>query len=1348
MSEEILPSEPRRLRRKGPENPYPGLRAFEDHEARIFFGRDRHINEILERLATSHFVPVLGPSGCGKSSLIKAGVIPALRAGRFYNAGTRWRIAKMQPGTSPIWNLAEALYKSTLQDDEDEYDPSIIQKISSLLIADPDGLEEFQKQYDFAEDENILLLVDQFEEVFSIENESQMDVARTFIEIILSIYQSKFTRVHCIMTMRTDHLGDCTRFIGFAEAINETIYITPKLTEQELHEVIELPAIRFQSSLEDNLLNRILTEMKDEIDQLPLMQHIMRRIWDSISANDPEDRKFTHQKYEELGGVENTINNHAAQLMSELSTSQKRLVPFIFRQLTDRREGATYQDVRRPTLFKDMISVTGIKSEKNIANVIAIIERFRQQDALFLRPLTLDSPTIEGDTRIDIVHECLIRKWDDLKQWVEEEWKSANTLRELVKKIPDGFSSENKNFGFKHFQDVFRVSNRSMDKQEIIYFKKWYQDERPTSSWANRYQIDEADFDNAEQFLKHSAAYQSRSKQRIWTYSVLLAAAAVFWGGSYLNELEEDKNKKRNEIERIAFDLNRGASTIAMVTENNIARSYDLWQRFTTNAVVAPNVFDQSVQSSIGTWIDNQKWLQQKIVDLDLITIKPSKFPLDEVSADIIREKPAALLSSTLSPKWGTFASLWTDKIVVYSSEQSTSKSLPFPPELKANPFHESAVDSKEKSKISYLSDDKSIFAVIDNKEIWQVRPETGEYKLVRRLEKEASQIDFSRDGTQIAIASEIENSAETGTWQFEIMDLESGEVITSFEGNLPSQNITAISFEAARQNVLAVLFDKNHVTLWNTAPNYPEIRQPKLSFISITELKEIEISEDAQWIAGREAFAGHVWSIKNKNALQLEKSNNSVVPDRSRYGRQPIKQFRFLDNNELLFVRGDGETVLWNYQNGNDSLRRLVNSASQPLSIAINTSGLLSVIDSPSEVLQWDLKKNKSGLKHVHSFQSSPSVDVTNKEITSATIAKNGGVIAVGSNSGTIELYKPTIETGSEIVLSKFSIENAKDTNSPENKSAIVSVSISDDGTNIIASHANGMLTAIKRSSKNEIYLEQTGLEHFSGIEAISISPDGKNLVVTADKELHFYEQKYEINDQQWAKLGVSKLGETTCSVSYSDDSKQLVIGTLEGNIYKGLRSSFGSQFSAQLVQSFEGKSAKSVHFVNRYSGILSILSNQKSKDKCPKLDQGKVSSLELTRLNAQDKKKHSRIQQFEADNLGFREVSFLPHLNSFILTEADSDRESHASFQFVDLEASLRIGSSLKEGILGDKVPTTRYFDDPGPKKFDDTRRSKLKNLFATQIGCEVDNCWMIAPTYSNQHFMVFVLGKPLEL
>ena len=94
-------------------NPFVGLRSFESEESLLFFGRQTQTMEILQRLHQFHFVAVTGSSGSGKSSLIKAGVIPRLKAGYLVRINDHWIITSMKPGQTPMFNLIDAIFEQS-----------------------------------------------------------------------------------------------------------------------------------------------------------------------------------------------------------------------------------------------------------------------------------------------------------------------------------------------------------------------------------------------------------------------------------------------------------------------------------------------------------------------------------------------------------------------------------------------------------------------------------------------------------------------------------------------------------------------------------------------------------------------------------------------------------------------------------------------------------------------------------------------------------------------------------------------------------------------------------------------------------------------------------------------------------------------------------------------------------------------------------------------------------------------------------------------------------------------------------------------------------------------------------
>ena len=270
-------------------HPYPGLRPFKREESDIFFGREQHVDQLLEKLAQHHFLAVVGTSGCGKSSLVKAGMLPALDAGFLARAGAHWYVVDMRPGHRPIWALAESLLDSQAFGAARGTEPESLALLNATLRRGPLGLIEALCETPLPERANLLVLVDQFEEIFRYRRDIDSQEADAFVALLVASARHRKVDLYIALTMRSDFLGDCAVFLDLPETINESQFLAPRMTRDQRAAAITEPARVFGGDVEPGLVNRMLNDMGADPDQLPLMQHALMRMWDLASVGDSDN---------------------------------------------------------------------------------------------------------------------------------------------------------------------------------------------------------------------------------------------------------------------------------------------------------------------------------------------------------------------------------------------------------------------------------------------------------------------------------------------------------------------------------------------------------------------------------------------------------------------------------------------------------------------------------------------------------------------------------------------------------------------------------------------------------------------------------------------------------------------------------------------------------------------------------------------------------------------------------------------------------------------------------------------------------------------------------------------------
>ncbi len=470
-----------------PSNPFPGLRYFTGADSALFFGRDGQIGEVLRRLRRHRFLAVIGASGSGKSSLIRAGVIPSLTERQHAQAGgPDWRTAIMTPGNAPIANLARALAESDALGPTD-LDPALRQSmLEATLRRGTLGLIQAVQQARVGG--NLLLLVDQFEELFRMhpQADESEDQADAFVRLILEASAQREVPIYVLLTMRLDYLGDCIRIQGLTEAINRGQYLIPNLNREQRREVIAGPIALRGARITPPLLHRLLNDVGEDASQLTTLQHALMRTWDYWQAHRSGDESLDLSHYEAIGTLEHALEQHADDAWAELADRQRQsIAETIFKRLTEK--GADRREVRHPATLGDLCAIT----EQSTEAILPVLEIFRRQDRCFLLP-GLETP-LEEESVLDIAHESLIRVWWQLRIWADEEAQSAAEYLRLVERMAR----------YRAGQDS------QLQNPALRLALDWRERYRPNQAWANRY---DRRFADAMVFLDESEAAHHRAE--------------------------------------------------------------------------------------------------------------------------------------------------------------------------------------------------------------------------------------------------------------------------------------------------------------------------------------------------------------------------------------------------------------------------------------------------------------------------------------------------------------------------------------------------------------------------------------------------------------------------------------------------------------------------------------------------------------------------------------------------------------------------------------------------------------------------------------------------------------------
>ena len=514
-------------------NPFPGLRSFMPGEADRFFGREEQIDALVARLDETSLVAVAGASGCGKSSLVLAGLISRLKHGIRSDGGIEWRPARLRPGNRPLFNLASGLAEAL--EGARTGEEGRVASLEGRLRLGGRGLAEIVRLAPLKAHSRLLVVVDQFEEIFRFRRMIDPEEAAAFVKLLLTAAREPDARVSVVLTLRSDALGLCADFPDLPETINRGQYLVPKLTRDQRKDAIVKPVQLRGFQIAPRLVQRLLNDVTSDFDDLPIMQHVLTRTWRRWAEACQGGRPIDLEDYQATGMAVRALSDHADEAFTSL-LGLERTVERVFRALTERlAEGPA---IRRPLNFDQVCAVVG--GEKGI--VTKVVERFRGNDTAFLLP-SQETDLAENPV-IDISHESLIRQWQRLLDWTQRELESQTELDALI--------------GAAHRYE--RKEGDLLQGRDLERVREWRKRELPTAAWVGLYTggNGDAQWQSAQAFLGMSeelAESERKHRRKVRAGTVLVSLLLAVLVASVMAGIQQIKVRSRELGSKAMLEL-------------------------------------------------------------------------------------------------------------------------------------------------------------------------------------------------------------------------------------------------------------------------------------------------------------------------------------------------------------------------------------------------------------------------------------------------------------------------------------------------------------------------------------------------------------------------------------------------------------------------------------------------------------------------------------------------------------------------------------------------------------------------------------------------------------------------
>ncbi|MBE7385445.1 MAG: WD40 repeat domain-containing protein [Leptolyngbya sp. SIO1E4] len=1077
-------------------SPYIGLRKFEVRDRDLFFGRDRLVSRLQNRLQ-QHFLLVLGASGSGKSSLIRAGLIPKLAE----QQGGGFRELVFTPDRDPFESFRASLISAGYRQSATEF----------LLSGQSNGLVQASQTLKQV-DEEWLIFIDQFEELFTLCHDLQK--RQHFIDGLLQLAKAQLPTVDMVLAMRADFLDRLSAYPALRGILQLSELVTD-LGDDELRLVIEQPAAHHGVVFEPGLVGEIIQDLKGRTEagesdriSLPLLQYTLKLLWES--SGNLGDRILRTTTYRHLGGVRGALQRRVDDIYSSLSAEEQQAAKRIFLQLVD----TTSADAGATAVGK-AVSHRAALGDFRDATVQKVLKQLIDASLLIS-----DRPSPDSTSVVELAHETLIDSWDTLKNWIEES-KPLIRLRNQLKEDAS------------RWHDLCQKKNTQAEAELWHGYKlEWIIDRKQDiQSQFGSFTSAEISFIEASEELRdrQQQAKIERERKQKWLIGGIAIATMGALNLAVVSLLmwkaaESQTIQAVSKTSAIAFVQNQD-SFDPVIEALRAGTQLQRLPFFLRPADLQADVMTSLAQSVY--WVQERNRLEGHTDDVEEIVFSPNGDIIATVSYDqtlrlwsstgrlvVEQSHNSQVLSVDFSQDGQTLASadfngeirLWTatgEPISAFSAHNDWIHSVRFNPELEL---------------LASGSEDGTV-------KLWDLQGKPK--RTIPAHDHPVRDIDFHPDGITIATAS------ADGT--IKLWDLYGQPKGMPLIGH--QDWVLSVRFSPDGK-WLASSDNSGMVRLWKASGEPVRAFSPS----DDSSVYQVAFSPDSQYIAG--ALANHsviVWDIQGNvvetllgHSLRVNgvsfSPDGKILASASRddtvklWQMDKTPQLRVLepptaargivfgisvapDGSQIATTRSDGQVALWNLENPQVPTLKLLPGDSAGKSISFSPAGdLLASAHTDGAIRVWTAEG-----------QILNTITEAHQEgVNGLSFSPHNNLLASGGGDGLVKLWDATSSDPPKTLA--------------EHTAAVNWVSFNHDGSRLASASDDGTVKILNPTS-GEQFVSLEGHDGASVWE-VAFSPSG-DAIATAGGEMV----------QLWDKSGqhLQTLPSSSHSVQFSDDGQQL---------------------------------------------------------------------------------------------------------------------------------------------------------------------------------------------------------------